>query len=91
MAGFVRFGLFVAILALVGLGYYSHSLGKTVADQRAAIAAPTSERDALRSKASTSEKQASDSASALQDALSRVQSLQTELEEAKKPARGRRT
>lgn len=91
MAGAVRFGLFVAVVALVGLGFYSNSLSKTVAQQRAAITALTSERDTLKDKASTSEKQATANASALKDAEARIQSLQTELEEAKKPVRRRRS
>ncbi len=90
MAGFVRFGLFVAIIALGALGFYAKALHNTVTEQRATINALTIERDAFRDQLGSAQKLASDSASEIKNAESRIQSLQTELEEIKKAPRPRR-
>jgi peptidoglycan hydrolase CwlO-like protein len=90
MAGAVRFALFLSVVALIGLGFYSNSLGKTIDQQRATITSLTTDRDTFKDKLSVSEQQAAKDASALKDAEAKIQSLQTELEAAKKPAGRRR-
>ena len=90
MAGAMRFGLFVAVIALAALGFYANSLSKTVDEQRATITALTTERDTLKDQVSSAQKQATDGAAALKEAETKIQTLQTELEEAKKPAARRR-
>jgi peptidoglycan hydrolase CwlO-like protein len=90
MAGVVRFGLFVAIIALAALGFYANSLSNTVERQQATIASLTTERDGLKGQLSSSQKQASDSATALGDAETKIKTLQAELEEAKTPPARRR-
>ncbi|MHB1206901.1 MAG: hypothetical protein ACYCZX_15125 [Rhodospirillaceae bacterium] len=85
MNGVIRFGLFVAVVGLIGLGVYANNLHGEIAKRDTTIAAVTADRDAWKTKFEQQQTKVSDDAKALEQAQTQVHDLQAQLEEAKKP------
>jgi peptidoglycan hydrolase CwlO-like protein len=91
MNGTIRFALFVAVIAAIGLGVYANSLQGKLAQKDAAIASLTTDRDSWHTKSEAADKKAADAATALQQEQTKSHDLETQLEAAKtKPPARRR-
>ena len=92
MNGIIRFCLFAAVVAVIGLGVYANNLNTKLAQKDAAVASLTTDRDSWKTKSEASDKKAADAAAALQQEQTKSQDLATQLEaaKAKPPARRKR-